>query len=543
MSGRAGPSSAPYGRRRQRPPKSATPSSALLSLLATVAATVPVVDGSPAPLLFLYPGYPPLDDPPPNDVKPRQEPTQSMTRRTSASTSVAIPVKFEQSDDGKWRKARTYTLYGSTVCNHCDDESAESSTPATTYASATTIATSTSTAVPALEDDLLDTLPIGWKPRAKEPKTSLIVTISLVLAFVICFLIIGCLLWRKTVRKKRRANGDVEMRAVRRRRESPEEDEEALTDRDVRRKKKIWARASARWKAHARARQRRGRRPTVNTQTSTPDDPTGVDTALRPSDDDDDDQLSYASRSPSISRSPSSESLSTNIPGGTAPVAAAEHFQDVPQRETSVPPSSPPAYHTHGAENPRASASETPSNLSPPSSSLSPSYPLGSSSSGPSEPVYMPSTAHVATDDKAMLERLVLAASSPPVAGQSHLPESSAPEWHDEELDDFADAPAESSHSELPAPPNPVSAKGKMESEYEYAFSSLHLDIEGVEPELGPSAPPFEHGPSAPPLEEEALRPSAPPAVDGDDDDGNDDENDELPHAEVSQPSAPPYGS
>lgn len=70
--------------------------------------------------------------------------------------------------------------------------------------------------------------------------------------------------------------------------------------------------------------------------------------------------------------------------------------------------------------------------------------------------------------------------------------------------------------SRLPAPPT----KEKHKFDYSYDLDiSMTSDIATIEPQLGPSAPPFEEGeavPSAPPLDLDVVAPSAPPMDPGD---------------------------
>lgn len=125
MFGRPGPSSGPSPRRPRSPrpshSSSPAPSASLLSLLATVAASIPAVDGSPAPLLFLYPRYAPADEDPQQDDIPFAPALLSPLAGGSSGSSQPItrrrvPSKYEKDDNGKWRKAETYSLYGSTMC-------------------------------------------------------------------------------------------------------------------------------------------------------------------------------------------------------------------------------------------------------------------------------------------------------------------------------------------------------------------------------------------------------------------------------------------
>lgn len=72
-------------RRRFKPP---SPSNSLLSILASIVATSQPVSSSP--LAFLCP--------------------------SRSTPPLGLPDKYQQGDDGLWRKVDEYSLYGSTVC-------------------------------------------------------------------------------------------------------------------------------------------------------------------------------------------------------------------------------------------------------------------------------------------------------------------------------------------------------------------------------------------------------------------------------------------
>jgi len=127
--------------------------------------------------------------------------------------------------------------------------------------------------------------------------------------------------------------------------------------------------------------------------------------------------------------------------------------------------------------------------------------------------------AHVATDDKALLARLADLAERPPdVPESSH--QVSVPVWEDEQLEDFAqtsqsscpDTSESAVHSQFPPPPS----KGKMVEPSFYAYRySFEEFSESIEPDLEPSAPPFEaHGTSI--SNDIPMLPSAPPLAEGD---------------------------
>jgi hypothetical protein len=115
-----------YSSSRSRRPQLAYPSSSVLSILATIAASSQAVDGSPLPT------------PPPSFLCPfieHQIRALPPTATTSSSTvvtpslSAAIPIssndndnddfqladKYVQGSDGRWRKTGDWTLFGSAV--------------------------------------------------------------------------------------------------------------------------------------------------------------------------------------------------------------------------------------------------------------------------------------------------------------------------------------------------------------------------------------------------------------------------------------------
>lgn len=114
------PQDQPYKRRRRRkalpaPTRSLAPSATLLSLLSAIASSS-VAEGSPAPPPFLCPS-----------IQPSVAPTRRRVKRDAkSSTSTSVPSapraavvrniadKYEQGEDGLWRRVESYTLYG--VC-------------------------------------------------------------------------------------------------------------------------------------------------------------------------------------------------------------------------------------------------------------------------------------------------------------------------------------------------------------------------------------------------------------------------------------------
>lgn len=152
------------------------------------------------------------------------------------------------------------------------------------------------------------------------------------------------------------------------------------------------------------------------------------------------------------------------------------------------------------------------------------------------------------------------------MAGPAGVHQVSAPEWRDEELEEVIaatqennadDYPQPSASASSPFPPPPSKASLASPNFYDYPYAFEEMEIAGFEPELGPSAPPFEEAqgygvgegdippivPSAPPMLEDEdfcveLAPSAPPLaeVEGHEGDGSDE-------PQASAPSASDSGS
>ncbi|GLB35791.1 hypothetical protein LshimejAT787_0300790 [Lyophyllum shimeji] len=455
-------------------------------------------------------------------------------------------------DNGRWRKVESYTLYGSTVCLTCQDATATVPSVDDQIQGSGSASTPQSAPSATTTYDIHDDLPPGWKPTTASGggRTMLILALSLVLAFAICFLIISCIFWRKTKRRKRKPD-DVEMKARKRRKGRAADDasESMLAlEREVKVKQRIWARATARWKANAKysARQRRGKRIASTTKIGSPQ------SCCASLDRIEDAEPAHPTppSSPREIRRLSLDSVDTGTSGDvstSAPPPQEETQADViaPIPSSSASPS-PPAYHLRTsipqirisrenlAGDTREDRQLTPSHLSPLGSQLASSsnirqYDLRDTSSDTDFASQRIHAAHVATDDKALLARLADLASAPPDDAHSSQSDSatfhaSVPIWQDEELEDFMDPPynpvncslpasRRSSRSSSPPPLFPPPPKGKKAAasfhDYHYSFEDI-----SVEPEPGPSAPPFEEEPSCPIVMPNNLVPSAPPLSD-----------------------------
>ncbi|KAG6842437.1 hypothetical protein C0991_007567 [Blastosporella zonata] len=476
--------------RRQRKVPSPVPSSAVLAFLSTISASVVSVHASPAaPPSFLCPSF-----------IPQPTPTRDIQERDIPFHRVQWAKKAV--DDSKY------------VPDNCEDDAAASPTPFVDDQ----IQNPTSSSVPittSAASTYTISLPPGWKAPGKSSttRTTLILALSLVLAFVICFLIISCIFWRKHKRRKRCQNSDIETKAHKRRRKITEEQERLsiLVEKEAKVKQKIWARATARWKANAKyaARQRRGRRIVSTTMANSPRSSCTLD---RTEDEAATTRISSSPSSPAISPRSSMESMYAATRERTVTPSSHEGPGDVTlEASPPFPPPSPPAYHhnpeprqpsslhgasglpysVHGSSQSRYDAESSFPHDTPPSGSTSHSVHV----------------AHVATDDKTLLARMADLASAPPpdAADSSHTIAVeypiSAPLWQD--LPDFGDEPHQATNCDLPPPlpsagpaspahlfPSPPS-KGKMAAPdfYNYPYT---FDDTVVEPDPGPSAPPFE---------------------------------------------------
>ncbi|KAG6868489.1 hypothetical protein C0993_002027 [Termitomyces sp. T159_Od127] len=533
--------------RRKRKLSAPAPSTPVLALLATISASLPPAHASPAPPSFLCPSFVPQPTSPPR--------TQARATRPSSSPPVVrkslvlgappgpVPDRFEQEENGRWRRVDTYTLYGSTSCDEdavstiLDDQiqvSATSSVPLSTSA--------TSLSAYSIS------LPPGWKPQedSSAGRTTLILALSLVLACLICFFIISCIFWRKK-KRRRRGQVDVEKKARKRWRQTTGEDDgiSMLAEREVKVKQKIWAKATARWKANAKytARQRRGKRFGTVTKANSPRSScTSLDRA-------EETQATAAQLPMSFPLGSPRSSLESPHPESEVPQSGeTSHIASIPvvdtraEQESSRPPS-PPAYH--GDSLARTSGREKRLPLSESGSSSTPC-------SSPCDfyiPPYPVHAAHVAIDDKGLLARMAELASAPPPDPTSSSDSSatchaSVPIWDDDEVEDFDEVSHgnESAHRELSpsglfssssSPTNlfpPPPSKGKMAAPtfYDYPYT---LDDMLVEPEPGPSAPPFEEESNCHPSEMAELAPSAPPLTET-----------EAAYYADTYPSAPAHG-
>ncbi|TFK26787.1 hypothetical protein FA15DRAFT_702538 [Coprinopsis marcescibilis] len=548
--------SQPAVQRRRKPFRVAkshllAPSSTLLSLLAAVVSSS-VAEGSPAPPTFLCPSIEPT--PTPTQRKRRREPTPTsstlpavssvLKTRTRTPQSRALyrsdlPHKYEQGEDGVWRKT-DYLLYG--YCTNCgsllDGQLSQNNVSMPNNANSTT--------------NQPDHLPPGWSPvqRPHPSHTTLILAMSLVLAFFICFLIIGCLFWRKTIRRKfkerdleKKGKGKAKRKRGERGGLADEEEREIQNEKQSRAKMKLWARATARFKSNSlqSTRLRKGKlvfnslRPsetTTGTRTEDARDSVASGPSTPPRSPPSSRPLSRRSSSASFHQEPANSTSDTATSANSTPIPTINLVPPVPSTSQQAPPAYQQKSHhiqtepldglyAHDECTTRSlhSGSRRPSSSSFAVSSESGSGELGA----PPIP-----NAHVATDDKAVLARLAELASFPPAdesPESASLPAVSAPEWRDEELEDFVAQQTTSddlagrsiaSSSLFPPPPSKPALMAPNFYDYPYSFEE---DMASMEPEFGPSAPPFEEIPNSPLSDGADMQrlASAPPLIDDDD--------------------------
>ncbi|OJA12332.1 hypothetical protein AZE42_02774 [Rhizopogon vesiculosus] len=556
----ASPRSRSQQRRQPYPsPSLVCPSSSVLSILATIAASTHVVDGSPLPL--------PTPSPP-SFLCPfiEHESFQARTPPTTASSSGFYPIysslssasptstssksgrpvadKYIQGDDGRWRKTDEWTLFGSTCCSASPDivvQTAQTSAPVST----------------AQSQELDSVLPAGWTSSTSstnETDSIIILSLAIVLAVSICFFMVGCIIWRK--RRKKRSTREKKMNDVelktRHKADVDDPSEDGDKEKEARGKLRVWAKASARWKDNIRhsARRRKNRRHAFPTgRLSRPQSPILREVSISPS--------PPSSRRHSIVSSCEDSHVATihspeNSPTPTQPLPTS-----VPSSPGIV--SSPPAYMSPTSQM-RPVTEDYPqeaSHVNPDGATSRRESLLFGRHDFPPAPEdddipYQPSYAgHIAVDDKAHLARMAGLASAPPAneegPGESSIqvPES-APAWH-EDLEEFqfhpgtaatpATSPFEVGISSLPTPPS----KSLLSFRYFDGHSCLE-DITALDPIV--SMPPYEEGPSILPFEE-VLHASAPPLSNGDQafdhwESGASESSDANGECDTPIPSSPP---
>lgn len=510
--------------RRHSPAAIACPSSSVLSLLATIAASSQTVDGSPLPL---------PTPPPPSFLCPFIDHVNICVRNTTPTTSYSsittsftspttttksspqVADKYVQGPDGRWHKADAWTLYGSTCCT------SSPSSPDLTVDDTQ----SSSILVPTVSTQVDSVLPAGWSTSSQSNRTDSIIILSLaiVLAVSICIFIIGCIVWRKRRKKisnREKKQNDLELKARNKENlEDPSEDGDR--ENEARGKNRLWARASARWKANIRhSARRRRRRHGFSSTKSRPQSPILLDPRER----------SIQPSSPASSRRHSITPTAEDIDCHATPIENSL----TPTRPPSISPdpsssrgaSSPPAYMfpaLHARPEIEGASHVPPGDIVSRRGSLL--FGRDLTPANHDDIPYRPSCAgHVAIDDKTHLARMAEMASAPSViqhntCGSSSPIHESAPEWYD----DFEDHPSQSATvspsenslfevggSGFPRPPS----KGVLSPSYFDGHSYLQ-DITALDPISLPSIPPYEARPNAIPFED-TLTASAPPISEDD---------------------------
>ncbi|KAJ7054031.1 hypothetical protein C8F01DRAFT_1235554 [Mycena amicta] len=484
----------------------------------------------------------PLDQPEPLVHAVANHATPTRSRRH-------VPPQYSPGADGLWRRIDSYTLVGSTICDSC---------------------TITPTSVQETDSDFLESIPQGWvHPTISTPtRTSITVGLSVSLAVFIVLTLIRCH-FSLRASSRRRKDAEKQRTTKRERVESIHASTEtlALKASAVPKSRKWMTRATARWRENARylARQRRGRRHSRRGSTDSlveAKEPDVVDSPTPPP------SSRPPSPSPSTSRTPTAEEPEPSPLASEPPAYLSPPLKSAPTMDLrDLLSSDSPSAEVFPPYTPRPAPDE--------SSSSSGYFDSHSTSRATASSAH---TAHLATDDKALLARLADRASAPemrlsaaaaaadrsrsaPTRVMSTDVEARAPaeddleydfdgfEWTSRDRDNNnVDPPEDDVKASRPPPPPrlpsppPISASGhhttgaavleKMQLERAYAARDhRHASANG------PSVPSL---PSAPPafLEEEGpVEPSA-PAFDDFYLDGYPEEGPSTPRE--AMPSAPP---
>jgi hypothetical protein len=419
--------------------------------------------------------------------------------------------------------------------------------------------------------------PLGWVDRSKKTTAAPVILVpALILAVFICAFIFGCVAWRRR-RRSRQKDLEKKLQKFHVLEDDPQVDIEEKKRSRVQ-QRRLWIKATARWKPKLSARRRRKRAASISS--------TGDSSHLASP------RIEELSLNELQSTEKFVDDLSTDTTVATTVAQPSLHSPDsaVPDGETSCTEYSasrsshelpqPPSYRDDGA------ASEVQSTIADSSpcfttagSSLLVTDP-GDSSQGafPADnPVLHLSTAHIATDDKRLLARMATLVSSPlgdafTAEDPSHEPAATGRptvpviEVLEAEPLDVLEASGSGNYKSLgvvwsnslapssslrpsssalpvptysrqpsphpalfPAPPSKAQLAASLFHEYPRAFEDVDSG-----PDLHPSAPPFA-SPSAPEDDQrlcvDAI-PCAPPLID---------EEDELQLG--LGPSAPPLGT
>ena len=393
---------------------------------------------------------------------------------------------------------------------------------------------------PSVDDFDTSTLPTGWDTLYVDTPsrhgTILILVFSVSLAAIIFAMIFSCVFWNRRKPPKRDPEKKWRMSSA------TAGDDSYCSIREAKAAQRKWYKAASRWRDNVRfaARRRRTNRalaPTTSHATLYQEERQETATYTE----------STIYRSRSSSPTPTQRSVTPTHPdvraSSTASIRSSHSQMQTPQvlaSQGDTPPSSPvsaqpPAYYRRSSfllsSPPHDSSEFTYSDRSPPSTSKDPlSFPAQPRPHGDDDSHLTSLSGHVATDDKAILSLRSGLASAPPGFNADFPQSASVPSVEDE---DMFELPSESSppfpthdaYGYEPQPPYsppttllpPPPSKGKQMFDYSHDWDiSVNVDDTPVEPELGPSAPPFEESevvPSAPPLDfdSDVYVPSAPP--------------------------------
>jgi hypothetical protein len=309
-----------------------------------------------------------------------------------------------------------------------------------------------------------DDLPAGWaSPESHSGfyRVPVIIVFALTLTLIITVLIASCALLRRKRRLRRLSLLQKEVSS------ELEQGSDGVDDsfwmKRIRRQKRSWARSSARWKSNAQLAMRRRRvRNSVTLSSTTLTIPTHPIDSL----------------------------------GGNSDIASSRDMQEtLTSRLTSLPP----AYPTRNAEIPSSESSthpgERPSENSPPKRTSSIALATNQCQALPPTSFF---GAHLATDDKALLELMASKASAPDAQEASeNAPQ--APDWIEVEEENEAIGSSGTSQLLYPLPGSRINP----------TILSVYPEIEDIQPTpLVPSSPHGEESlaftiPSAPPIEED----------------------------------------
>ncbi|KAH9858240.1 hypothetical protein C2E23DRAFT_172810 [Lenzites betulinus] len=348
----------------------------------------------------------------------------SQTRRKRRRSRVAnqIADKYTQGPDGRWRKADSWQLYGSSSCppSGCMDVPAPTDFPVqddqVSPSSTTSVVSSSSTSTS-------PSLPPGWdKTKVDDTMTGMILALSLSLAVALIVFMMGIVRWRQ--KRHTKVDKDAERTPSVLDGASVVESEE---HKRARTQQRLWAKVSARWVANVRQSARRRRKHTTVATGKDSDSrllreastsavslarTTSNDLHRRPSSPS---SLRSSRRTRTVSCSPS-PAPSDRRSVTNEPAPASHHPPAYLQSSSSAFQHAYPRWRSHPLDtmpdSHHASGIPPPPPESPPPCSSADRSPPPSLSPLPYEPPVH--SAHVAVDDKAVLARLEHLASAPP---------------------------------------------------------------------------------------------------------------------------------